>query len=112
MSYDIEVKSDEDRSESLPIARLREVIADMTGFTESGPESFTFESGNLWMGLDCELMNAEGDSIGTTPLTTFNTVSVHIPYGYLGNRPERHYFPADPPHRRGARLGDRRLADR
>ena len=95
MSYDITIAFDETWSKSVDLVQLKSFIATLPQMEPNGERGLALcEGDRLWMEIDLETVNEEGDAIddGEGP-PTVNCVRLHIPYPVLGDNPERDYFP-------------------
>jgi hypothetical protein len=89
MSYDLSVQYDEDFSESARLGDVMDWLLAQPGVVVSGGDSFRLDvpEKKLWMELDVAV------SEGAGPDAVFDCIEAHIPYGFLGEQPEKDYFP-------------------
>lgn len=96
MSYDITIRSDEKFSRSVPREKLAAFIAHLPSIKRSERPQFVLDDKpKRWMEISLETADEDGNSLeedGKTYETT-NCIRLHIPYAFLGKRPERDYFP-------------------
>ena len=97
MSYDLSIRSDEDFSESRVFADLAAYLLSLTHVAPNGPRGFALDDPpSRWMEIDAEyriLGDEERDFDDDPDRIDFNCINIHIPYGHLGPKPERDYFP-------------------
>ena len=97
MSYDLSIRSDEDFSESKVFADLAAFVLSLPHVVPNGPSGFALDDlPSRWMEIDAEYRisdDEERDCDDSPDRIDYNCISIHIPYGHLGRRPERDYFP-------------------
>ena len=89
MSYDLTVQYDEDFSESARLGEVMDWLLAQPGVSFYGTDYFVLDlpEKTLWMGMDVAVSDGEGRE------AEFDCIEAHIPYGFLGEQPERDYFP-------------------
>jgi hypothetical protein len=93
MSYVITISADEEFSRSVPLEPLRAFIGQLPGIQPNGEYHFALsDESRLWMEIYVESATEDGGA-GDEGSPTVNRVRLHIPYGLLGESPERDYFP-------------------
>jgi hypothetical protein len=96
MSYDITIRPDEKFSRSVPREIVAEFVATLPSIRRADSPQFVLdEKPKRWMGISLETTDEEGncvEKVGRTYDTT-NCVRLHIPYAFLGMRPDLDYFP-------------------
>ena len=95
MSYDLDIKADDDYSQSADCDRLKAFVAHLPGIKPNGSRGFVLDDRpQKWMEIDLEAVSPDGDYDEELSRGTWvNCVRLHIPYAYLGETPERDYFP-------------------
>lgn len=95
MSYDITIASDERFSSHYSVAELRAFLDSLPKVSPNGDRSYAFGDGKRqWMEIDPEYVSEDGDWLEEFENSdTVNCVRLHVPYQFLGNQPERDYFP-------------------
>ena len=86
MSYDLFARKDGQHSEKLPRSQVHEIIGAMLDVEANGPAGFVLKQGDqVYMEIDADLVNEEGDSIGVldSPSAEVNRVDFHVPYGFV-----------------------------
>lgn len=96
MSFDLTIKPDDEFSRSAKVRRVKSFIARLPHLRPNGPRGFVLDDPpGRWMEVDLEFIGPYGEYDGARsergPDT--NCVRLHIPYAYLGDTPERDYFP-------------------
>jgi len=82
MSYDITIRSDESYSQKTDPESLRAYLKSLPDIESNGERGFVYgDCKSLYMELDLEDVDAEGDWIEESELV--NCISVHIPYAFL-----------------------------
>lgn len=82
MSYDITIRSDESYSQKTDPESLRAYLKSLPDVEPNGDRGFVYGDGNnLYMELDLEDVDAEGDWIEESERV--NCISVHIPHAFL-----------------------------
>jgi len=96
MSYDITIRPDEKFSRSVPREPLAAFVAQLPLIRRTDSPQFVLdEKPKRWMEISLETTDEEGNCVeedGRTYDTT-NCVRLHIPYAFLGKRPDRDYLP-------------------
>lgn len=96
MSYDITIRPDEKYSRSVPRETLSAFIAQLPSIRRCDRPQFVLDDKpKRWMEISLETADEDGNCIeedGENQDTT-NCVRLHIPYTYLGKKPEHDYFP-------------------
>ena len=96
MSFDLTVKADDNYSVSTDLHRLGEFLAQLPHVRANGQRGFVLDDPpSRWMEIDLEVVSPEGDydeELSENSLEV-NCIRLHIPYGRLGKKPERDYFP-------------------
>src|SRR5436190_13989574 len=96
MSYDITIRSDEKFSRSVPREPLAAFIAQLPSISRTDRSQFVLdEKPKRWMVISLETADQDGNCVeddGKVYGTT-NCLRLHISYAFLGQRPERDYFP-------------------
>jgi len=91
MSYDITIQSDKNYSQKTDPELLRAYLKSIPDVEPSGENGFVYGDGkNLYMELDLEDVDAEGDWMETSELV--NCISVHIPYAFLTTENKKLYL--------------------
>jgi hypothetical protein len=96
MSYDLTIRPDEKFSRSVPREPLSAFISQLPSITRAARPQFVLEEKpKRWMEISLETVDADGNIIEEEGGTydTANCIRLHIPYAFLGTRPERDYFP-------------------
>ena len=96
MSYDLTIKGDDSYSRSTVKATTDSFIAQLPNIKPNGDHGFALDGlPDRWMEIDLEIVSEEGDSIRENwrDGDEINCISLHIPYQFLGDAPERDYFP-------------------
>ena len=96
MSYDLTIRADRDYSRSTEVGRLMAFIARLPHLRPNGARRFVLDDPpSRWMNIDLEFIgpDREYDEELTERGPETNCVRLHIPYAFLGDRPERDYFP-------------------
>ena len=96
MSFDLTIKPDNDYSRSAEVDRVKTFIAQLPHLRPSGARGFVLDDRPArWMEIDLEFIGPDREfgeaRSGSGPET--NCARLHIPYAYLGDAPERDYFP-------------------
>lgn len=95
MSYDITIRSDASYSRSEGRASLESFMAQLPGLRRAdGPQFVLDDRPKRWLEISLESVDANGNSVEEDPpCDTTNCIRLHIPYAFLGRRPDRDYFP-------------------
>ncbi|MCE9589248.1 MAG: hypothetical protein K8S99_01850 [Planctomycetes bacterium] len=96
MSYDLTIRPDEKFSRSVPREPLEAFIALLPFIAAVDRSLFVLEEKpNRRMEISLEVVDADGNWIEEVSETsdTINCIRLHVPYAFLGKRPERDYFP-------------------
>ncbi len=96
MSYDLTIKPDDEFSRSAEVGRVMTFIGQLPSVRSNGARGFVLDDPpSRWMEIDLEYIGPDGefdDELSESGPKT-NCVRLHIPYAYLGDTPERDYFP-------------------
>jgi hypothetical protein len=94
MSYDLQIRSDDEYSRYAAVKPLAKFIASLPGVRPNG-QSFMVNQGPHYMEIEFEVVDADGEDIEEygKEYPEINAVRFHIPYPHLGEAPERDYFP-------------------
>lgn len=87
MSYDLTARHDDRYSRSVSFYRASTLVAAISDVRPNGSSGFVLERGDdVWMEIDLEAVNDQGDSIETpvdkTP-SEINCIRFHVPYGQI-----------------------------
>src|SRR5262249_4521660 len=95
MSYDLTIRADRDYSQYVAFKPLAKFIRKLPHVRANGASGFILDDSRRWMNISLEVANEEGDSVAAEEdgLSRVNCIRLHIPYDYLGDAPERDYFP-------------------
>jgi hypothetical protein len=96
MSFDLTIKPDDAFSRTVPIGRVMAFVAQLPNVRPNGSRGFVLDDPpSRWMEIDLEFIGPEGefDEAMTKEGPDTNCVRLHIPYAYLGDKPEQDYFP-------------------
>lgn len=96
MSFDLTIKPDDDFSRSAKVSRVRGFVARLPHLRPNGRRGFVLDDPPArWMEIDLEFIGPDGefDEARSESGPDTNCVRLHIPYAYLGDTPERDYFP-------------------
>ena|SRR5438094_426931 len=96
MSYDLTIKADDEYSVFVVLERVSEFLTKLPRVHPTGPGQFLLDDlPNRWMEIDLEVVSPEGSTecVSDHDLGRANCIRLHIPYAYLGEAPERDYFP-------------------
>lgn len=85
MSYDLTIRPSRRNAPLKPVAGLEAFLASQPSVRRNGSESYVLDDGVRWMEIDLE--------VGGGTREVLEQVRAHIPYGKLGDHPERDYFP-------------------
>jgi hypothetical protein len=91
MSYDLEIRSDDDRSQVIPHAKAAKVIRPLAGVTPNGRRGFLYKDAGKkqHMQIDPQFI-AEGESKNVPEI---NCIRLHIPYAFMhDNNDDLLYF--------------------
>lgn len=96
MSYDLTLRPDEKFSRSVPRQPLAAFLAQLPSVRRADrPQFILDEKPKRWMEISLETVDEDGNWIeedGKVYDST-NCIRLHIPYAFLGKRPEQDYFP-------------------
>jgi hypothetical protein len=96
MSFDLTIEPDDEFSRSAEVGRVKAFVAQLPYIRPNGGRGFVLDDPpSRWMEIDMELIGPDGEfdeALSETEPDT-NCVRLHIPYAYLGDNPERDYFP-------------------
>lgn len=95
MSYDLTIKADKTYSRMTPRAELASFISQLPGIKPNGNGFVLEEEDRLWMEIDLEVADEEGNNIEEEGKTynEINCIRLHIPYAFMNDTYERDYLP-------------------
>jgi hypothetical protein len=96
MSYDLTIKPDDEFSRAAAVGRVLAFAAQLPHLRPNGARGFVLDDPpSRWMEIDLEFIGSDGefDAALTNTGPDTNCINLHIPYAYLGEQPERDYFP-------------------
>ena len=84
MSYDLDVRADQDYSKSAPLLQMAAIVASLPGVTRTGPTSFALDrvSADIHVNLDLVYESEQGEDSSLTP-NEINSVGLSVPYPLL-----------------------------
>jgi hypothetical protein len=96
MSYDLMIRADREYSKFVPFEPVARFVGQLSHVRPNGTSRFILDDPpQRWMNIDLAVAGEYDDSTAAsdTGATQINCIQLCIPYAFLGDAPERDYFP-------------------